>query len=228
VLDLLKAGLIHSVLNCDELTTQNPELGIDEKICRAFTEQYLHVKLVPIKAVEKRLPSLNEIALGDINVGEPIAGRVRVSWAVKANNSAITNYIVTFTLDAYREIAVFRNKLDKYSVIEKGDVEYKLVNVAPYIGIKTFPKEDVFGSVVVKNVKKGDWVFADIISVKPLIQQNEEILVRVISGGLKLQLQAVALEAGFKLDQAIKVQIKETGAVLSAQVKGAGVADVKI
>jgi flagella basal body P-ring formation protein FlgA len=241
MIDIAFAGFIHHTINCDQMLFNKSESRsdvqveqVEKKICNFFSNNYEHVKLTSLKvtslkatakAAEKKQA---KVVLNEPIIEEPLAGRVKISWWAETKNESAVQLNVTYSMEAYKNIAIFGKNIAINTTIRDSDIYFSTVNVAPFLGIKGFLKESPVGKMVIKKATKGHYVFSDILSPPAMIRKDQVIYVVVKSAGLSINTEAIALENGFAVDSLIKVKVKDTGAVLMARIKSEKIVYVEI
>lgn len=236
MLDAVFAGFLNSAIACDLIGSQQRSIDVmdekaqvESKICNFFSRSFAHVKLTPLKVTSKQnIDSKNLTELYEPLIEVPLAGRVKISWLIKLNNGMAQQLDVIYSMEAFKDVLVFNKSILINQEIRESDVDYKSVNVAPYIGLKDFYQGSLSGKMLLKKAVKGNYVFTENISDSALIKVNDEITLIIKSGGLSVRTLAVALENGYRVASSIKVRVKDTGAVMPANIQTEKIAYVEI
>lgn len=227
MLDAIFASFLNNAIACDSLAAKKQGLvltddktKVESKICDSFTNDYAQVRLNLLKVTGKQIADEADTKeLYQPQVEAPLAGRVKIVWSVKSDNGQLQQLTALYSLEAFKDVAVFSKSIVANQTLSDSDVEVKSINVAPYLGLKQFHQGSPEGMLLLKKVNKGSYVFTDILAGSALIKRNDEIALIITSGALKISTLAIALENGYKVGENIKVRIKETGAIVPANIK---------
>jgi flagella basal body P-ring formation protein FlgA len=220
VKQVVMSALLSLDIECNTaLSLKSPNEGTlwEQEICQTYFPEYLNVRLRAIRNTVKQVSS--DIGNKKIEITPPIAGRMTIKRVVRENTDAWKLATTSYAIDAFKEVWVARRTIRKNEVLSGQDIEKVLRNVGNLVGLKTFPEQNPTGSFVEKGLPKGQIIYQDYLLSKPLVEKNEEVKVVFKSGSLTLEMDGVALENGFKIDDLIKVRLIDTGKVLTGKVK---------
>lgn len=217
---LILAGMLNLSVDCSSLKNAEIHDGDQWKleVCKSLVLEYENVVLTPISSSYKKLGiEANEIK--NITSTPPLAGRLKVTRVVRIDEipqEVTTNY----SLQAYKNVFVFKRKMRAGELIGKSDFIEKKVNVGPFVGLRNFDVLNPEGMATNRVVAKGALVYEEILSVPPIIKVDDVLTIVLHADNLKIKTMGVALENGRHLQDEIKVRVVDTGAVVSGKITG--------
>jgi flagella basal body P-ring formation protein FlgA len=209
------AGALSLVIDCDDLSLQSNRDQWQSQVCSQLQSDFDDVRLTAIKLNRHSVNSASEVR--KVVIGNIMAGRLKVD-VIDDDPLIQSRYL--FSVNATRDVWVAKNKMYKGEVIDQDDLVLKKINVAPFIGLKTFLQEHFQGQILTRTIKKNEIVFADYLETKKLITQKQTIDLLIISGSLQIKTKGQAMESADKEGDKIKVKVIETGAILTGVVEG--------
>ncbi|MCD6238570.1 MAG: flagellar basal body P-ring formation protein FlgA [Thermotogae bacterium] len=133
-----------------------------------------------------------------------------------------------FSVKKYKWMLVARKNISFNKVVEEKDVEMKRIEISRDImreGITDL--SEALGKITRQYIRKGDPIFRRYLVVPPLIKMGDSILVYVKLNDMEVSVIARALTSGGKGD-IVKLKNLKSGKIISAIVKGKGIAIVPV
>lgn len=221
MLGVMAAAMLNTAVSCaavsSSLSAGDAVKQWQRDTCTSLQKEFDDVVLVPTRESYE-----DSVAVGEKSttvISQPVAGRLKVSWVELIDAHKVRRYNTSFSIEAYKNVWVFERDLNAGSLIKSQDVALKKVNVAPFLGIKVFADTDPTDKKLQTRSKKGQIVFREYLLDKPLINRNDRVTVVLQQAGLKIEMDAVALEDAVEQGQKIKVRSVSGGATLTGVVK---------
>jgi flagella basal body P-ring formation protein FlgA len=211
------AGTLSLVIDCENLSLPSKQDQWQLQVCNQLQSEFDEVHLTSLKVTNYKVDSGSE--LQPIVIGDILAGRVKVEVTSEKDGQLIESRYL-FSVKATRNVWVAKNKMYKGDLVQQDDFVLKKMNVAPFIGLKTFVNSNFIPRVLNKTVKKNAIFFEEYFEVKKLIAQRQIIDLFIMSGNLQIKAKGQAMESADREGDRIKVKIIETGAILMGVVKG--------
>lgn len=214
---LILSALIGLDVDCNLVAT--PFKSVESwqyQICVQRFSDYKNVKLKAIRDIRKKMPSSSKERKLEVSV--PLGGRVVVTRVESLGDEGVVQITTHYTLDAYVDGWIASNHIRSNNVIKEHEVRKREVNIGKYIGLRDILVASPKGMYVQKNINKGQIIFGDYLSAKPLINRNSEVTVFLSSNNIQLEMKGIALEAGFIEDAPIKVRLMDTGKIFTGKV----------
>ena len=122
---------------------------------------------------------------------------------------------------------VARRDLAAGKAIEAGDVEERLVELFPTVGVKPVEASEVVGAVARRRIRAGEMLTAALLRLAPEVERGDRVEVEVRTGAARLRLEARAETSG-RRGEAVLVRNPATGRRFKAMVEGPGRLAVEI
>jgi flagella basal body P-ring formation protein FlgA len=216
MLALVLSGALSAIVDCSQAQIDTGLASWQIKTCDVLHREYKDVHLTTVKTIENQT---NKLSSGNrIVVGGLMAGRLNVDVIEVAEKSVMLR---RYSLSVYatKEVWVANRSLHKGDMVRESDFELKVVDVAPFTGLKKFPQNFSGNRRLKKALKKGGIFFEDYLEDDYVITQMQEVELVIASGNLRINTTCIALEPAAHVGDSIKVRVTETGAVVKATVK---------
>lgn len=151
------------------------------------------------------------------------AGRLKVHWTDGSDSSKTA--MLWLKVAAYRTTWVAKRALVKGQQIRAGDVEFRNVNVAPFLGIKEPIPLSPVGGFADRSLAKGKIITRDIITTPPLIEKNTSVDIILQRGAISLTQQGIALQSSWARGDKVQVRMRNRHTV-TTRVKAKGVVEI--
>lgn len=193
-----------------------------QELVRALQGQDSVIQLKPMTAVSTLSLPKGEVSYRVLiaAMSRPAAAHVTVPVEVRVGGALMQTLPVTFEVQHQRPVLVARTFLDKGRLLQCGDVDIQVREVAsmalPPVIAQCDAKLRLRRSVVA-----GEVLTPAQLESLPLISKGDSVVLQVAAGNVRLQAQALALADG-EFGQHIQVLPSHAQGVVRATVRGAG------
>jgi len=213
---LLVSSVLSVAIECTDLPDTIKLEPWQIKTCETLQRDYKDVRLTVIKISD--YPSNMPLRSSEPVVGDLLAGRLNVDVVENVGTVATRRRYLLWVVAA-KEVLVARRTMHKGDKVNQSDLELKTINVAPFVGLKSFSQQVPENRSLKKTFKKNGIFFDDYLEDAYLVSKMQEIPLVVASGDLRIQTSCIALESALYKGDRIKVRVAGTGAVVEGIVK---------
>ena len=134
---------------------------------------------------------------------------------------------VPFRLSVWQRRAVLRRALNVGDALRPDLFEVKRIPVRDSSGLQALEPDMIAGAIAVRPLGEGSFVTEHDVHRRVVIEQGDQITVRVTKGSVAVQDVAIAEGAG-RMGERVVVRLRSTGRQLVAVVRGPQLAEVEI
>lgn len=194
--------------------------------CAELGREYQNVNFALLRRVQSG--STREIAAnepGSVSVGSIRAGRMNVVWRSRRDNTTMT---FSTKVTCEQEVWVFKKSLNPMSEIKSGHIKKQLANVSRVLGVQELVLDKPLGQLTRKRTMKGQVITQNLVSEKPLVMKNDNVVVRLSNNGLTIRTRGRALNHGWQLGETVRVRVHKGESPVTAKVIGEKLVNVEI
>ncbi|MBD3182240.1 flagellar basal body P-ring formation protein FlgA [Candidatus Poribacteria bacterium] len=208
----IKSRMQHQGIDIDNISWEGPQQVIveskafylTEKDFQSRAENFIKTLRVDLKDSRINLRPFNDIRpsvlpYGDVSVNTELVsepspnGTISVRFVISVDDEECEKRVILFKLEAYREVLVAANTIDRQSIIQKDDLKKALRNVSGKFSFYTEISE-LTGKRTRLNINNGKIITADMVEEPPIVKRGDLVTIMIKGPGFTITAQGQANE----------------------------------
>jgi len=156
---------------------------------------------------------------------QEISGRVNLRVRVKVDGEKFGWLTLSGWVDCYETVVCTSRYLSRGTVLKPADLEYERMNTSRMPAAVIRDLNDAVGKRLKRNIKAGNYLRRNMLSVPPVIHKGDKVKLVAKSGNIKIVTFGIAKSAGGTGDQ-IRIENMTSKKTIVGRVKDASTVEV--
>ena len=156
---------------------------------------------------------------------QKITGRVNLRVMVKVDGEKFGWLTLSGWVDCYETVVCTSSYLSRGTVLKPADLEYERMNTSRMPAAVIRDLNDAVGKRLKRNIKAGNYLRRNMLSVPPVIHKGDKVKLVAKSGNIKIVTLGIAKSAGGTGDQ-IRIENMTSKKTIVGRIKDASTVEV--